>query len=53
MPAPDPAAGIVTVGCDPYGNWTGFVIDELLVSGSEKRPEAIRDSFMRKKPFAD
>jgi HEAT repeat protein len=53
MPAPDPHAGTFTVGCDPYGNWTAFVVDELQISSGEKSAEAIRGSARRSTPFAD
>lgn len=53
MPAPDNSGGTFTVGCDPYGNWTGFVVDELQISIGEKAPDGIRSSATRQMPFAD
>ena len=52
MPEPDPGANL-TVGCDPYGNWTGFLIDELEISSGAKGTTAIGSSALRKAPFAD
>ena len=53
MPAPDPGAGSFTVGCDPYGDWTGFAVDELEISSGEKSSSEIRSSAFRTQPFAD
>jgi hypothetical protein len=53
MPEPDPDANAFTVGCDPYGNYTAFVVDELLISAAEKSPKAIRLDASRQEPFPD
>ncbi len=53
MPVPEPKAGTFMVGCDPYGNWTGFLVDELQISNGEKTADAIQRSASRKEPFAD
>jgi HEAT repeat protein len=53
MPPPDPGTGNFTVGCDPYGNWTAFVVDELLILNGEKSPDAIRSDAHRSEPFPD
>lgn len=53
MPGPDPGAGSFTVGCDPYGNGTGFAVDELLVFSGTKSAQAIRNSALRNEPFPD
>jgi len=53
MPAPDMGASNFTVGCDLYGNWTAFVLDELQISSGERSQDAIRNSARRKDPFPD
>lgn len=53
LPDPGPAGDTFTVGCDPYGNWTGFVVDELQISSGAKSGNSIRDSATRTKPFSD
>jgi len=52
---PDPGSGAdaFTVGCDPYKNFTGFLVDELQVSNGEKGPSVIRADAARKEPFTD
>jgi hypothetical protein len=51
MPVPNPGAGTFTVGCDPWGNWTGFDIDELVISSAEKGSDSIRRDASRKNPL--
>jgi HEAT repeat protein len=53
MPQPDPGNGKFTVGCDPYANWTAFVLDEVLILNGEKGPDSIRRDAQRSAPFAD
>lgn len=53
LPVPATHAGTFTVGCDPFGNWTAFNVDELLISSAEKTPDAIRYGALRSTPFTD
>jgi HEAT repeat protein len=53
MPEPNPEAGTFTVGCDPYGNWAGFAVDELQIWNGEKPQNLIRKSALQQEPFAD
>jgi hypothetical protein len=52
-PRIDVSGGEFTVGCDPYGNWTAFAIDELLISSGEKNAAAIRNNAARSAPIPD
>ena len=52
LPSLSPANGDFTIGCDPYGNWTAFSIDELLTSAGEKSPSSIRADATRTEPFS-
>jgi hypothetical protein len=51
MPAPRPGAATFTVDCDPWGNWTGFDMDELVISGGEKARDSIQRDAFRKNPL--
>jgi HEAT repeat protein len=53
MPAPDPANASFTLGCDPYGNWTAFAVDELQITSGEKSAGAIRAAAVRTQPYPD
>jgi HEAT repeat protein len=50
MPPPKGGAATFTVGCDPYGNWTGFDLDELVLSTGEKGADWIQRDASRKGP---
>jgi HEAT repeat protein len=50
MPAPKPGTTTFTVGCDPYGNWTGFDVDELVLSTGEKGADWILRDASQKSP---
>jgi HEAT repeat protein len=52
MPSPG-AGGRFTIGGDPYGNSSAFLIDELRISQDEKSLEEIRYAVGRKRPFAE
>lgn len=51
MPAPKAGAATFTVGCDPYGNWTSFEVDELILSMGEKGVDSILRDASRKSPM--
>ena len=42
-----------TAGCDPWGNWPGFYMDELQISQGEKSADTIRHAARQRKPSAD
>ena len=50
-PALDGGGEGFTVGSDPYGNWTGFAVDELRICRDELSPDLILSNAGRKKPF--
>ena len=51
MPAPDPAGATFTIGSDPYGNWTAYRVDEVVLSSGEKSSASIRRDAFRRDPF--
>ncbi len=53
MVAPPMDGRTFTVGCDPYGNPTGFIVDELRISNDEEPPEEVRFNAYRTAPFGE
>src|SRR5262249_9203995 len=53
MPAPGAGGNSFTVGGDPFGNSSAFLLDELRISNDEKSSAIIQYNAKRSSPFAD